>query len=112
LAEAGSCAVVLVILLLDSQTPRRSTMTANQELSIAHHFPDLIDPRIDRSRLHELLDIVTIAICAVIAGADSWDDIEDFGKVKYDGLKAFLDLPHGIPSHDTFRLPFSRHEVP
>jgi predicted transposase YbfD/YdcC len=83
-------------------------MTANQELSIAHHFADLIDPRIDRSRLHELLDIVTIAICAVIAGADSWDDIEDFGRVKYEWLKTFLDLPNGIPSHDTFRRLFER----
>ena len=59
-------------------------MTANQELSIAHHFADLTDPRIDRSRLHELLDIIAIAIGAVVAGADSWDDVEDFGKVKHD----------------------------
>jgi predicted transposase YbfD/YdcC len=83
-------------------------MTANQELSIAHDFADLTDPRIDRSRLLELLDLVTIALGAVIAGADSWDDIEDFGKVKYDWLKVFLDLPHGIPSHDTFRRLFER----
>ncbi|HCG02614.1 MAG TPA: ISAs1 family transposase [Chloroflexi bacterium] len=83
-------------------------MTADQELSIAHHFADLTDPRIDRSRLHELLDLVTIAICAVVAGADSWDDIEDFGKVKHDWLKTFLDLPNGIPSHDTFRRLFER----
>ena len=80
-------------------------MTANQELSIAHYFADLTAPRIDRSRL---LDIVTIALCAVIAGADSWDDIEDFGKDKYDWLKVFLDLPHGIPSQDTFRRLFER----
>lgn len=83
-------------------------MTADQELSIAHHFADLTDPRIDRSRLHELLDIIAIAICAVVAGADSWDDIEDFGKVKHDWLKTFLDLPNGIPSHDTFRRLFER----
>ena len=83
-------------------------MTADQELSIAHHFADLTDPRIDRSRLHELLDIVAIAICAVVAGADSWDDIEDFGNAKHDWLKTFLDLPNGIPSHDTFRRLFER----
>jgi len=83
-------------------------MKADQELSLAHHFADLTDPRIDRSRLHELLDIVAIAISAVVAGADSWDDIEDFGKVKYDWLKTFLDLPNGIPSHDTFRRLFER----
>ena len=46
-------------------------MTAGQELSIAHHFAGLTDPRIDRSRLHELLDIIAIAICAVVAGAES-----------------------------------------
>ena len=81
-------------------------MTADRELSLAHHFADLTDPRIDRSRLHELLDIVAIAICAVVAGADSWDDIEDFGTVKHDWLKTFLGLPNGIPSHDTFRRLF------
>jgi predicted transposase YbfD/YdcC len=84
------------------------TMKADRGLSLAHHFADLTDPRIDRSRLHELLDIVAIAICAVVAGADSWDDIEDFGKAKHDWLKTFLALPHGIPSHDTFRRLFER----
>jgi len=83
-------------------------MTADQELSIAHHFADLTDPRIDRSRLHELLDIIAIAICAVVAGADSWDDIEDFGNAKVAWLSTFLDLPNGIPSHDTFRRLFER----
>jgi hypothetical protein len=83
-------------------------MTADPELSIAHHFADLADPRIDRSRLHELLDIIAIAIRAVVAGADSWDDIEDFGNAKAAWLGTFLDLPNGIPSHDTFRRLFER----
>ena len=83
-------------------------MKADTGLSLAHHFADLTDPRIDRSRLHELLDIVAIAICAVIAGADTWDDIEDFGKAKHGWLKTFLDLPNGIPSHDTYRRLFER----
>jgi predicted transposase YbfD/YdcC len=83
-------------------------MTTERESSLAHHFAELTDPRIDRSRLHELLDIVAIAICAVVAGADTWDDIEDFGKAKHDWLKTFLDLPNGIPSHDTFRRLFER----
>jgi predicted transposase YbfD/YdcC len=83
-------------------------MTADQELSIAHHFAGLTDPRIDRSRLHELLDIIAIAICAVVAGADSWDDIEDFGNAKITWLSTFLELPNGIPSHDTFRRLFER----
>jgi predicted transposase YbfD/YdcC len=83
-------------------------MSADRELSLAHHFADLSDPRIDRSRLHELLDIVANAICAVVAGADSWDDIEDFGNAKIAWLGTFLGLPNGIPSHDTFRRLFER----
>jgi predicted transposase YbfD/YdcC len=83
-------------------------MAADEQLSLAHHFAELTDPRIDRSRLHELLDIVAIAICAVIAGAESWDDIEDFGKAKHAWLKTFLALPNGIPSHDTIRRLFER----
>ena len=83
-------------------------MTAERESSPAHHFAELTDPRIDRTRLHDLLDIVAIAICAVVAGADSWDDIEDFGKAKHDWLRTFLGLPNGIPSHDTFRRLFER----
>ena len=83
-------------------------MAADPDVSFAHHFADLTDPRIDRSRLHELLDIVAVAICAVVAGAESWDDIEDFGHAKHDWLKTFLDLPNGIPSHDTVRRLFER----
>src|SRR6185437_1180639 len=98
----------LLVILLGHEERWRIAMAADQELSLAHHFADLTDPRIDRSRLHELLDIVAIAICAVVAGAESWDDIEDFGNVKHDWLKTFLDLPNGIPSHDTFRRLFER----
>ena len=83
-------------------------MTTDRELSLAHHFAELTDPRIDRSRLHELLDIVAIAIRAVVAGADSWDDIEDFGNAKIAWLGTFLELPNGIPSHDTSRRLFER----
>src|SRR4028118_1989002 len=113
MAEGGGRPRLLVI-LLDPAATRRITMTADQELSIAHHFADLSDPRIDRSRLHELLDVIAIAICAVVAGADSWDDIEDFGNAKIGWLSTFLDLPNGIPSHDTFRRLFERlhpHEL-
>jgi predicted transposase YbfD/YdcC len=83
-------------------------MTADQELSIAYHFAGLTDPRIDRSRLHELLDIIAIAICAVVAGADSRDDIEDFGNAKIARLGTTLPLPNGIPSRDTSRRLFER----
>lgn len=76
--------------------------------SIAQHFGNLTDPRIDRTKLHKLLDIVVIAICAVIAGADSWEDIAEFGQAKIAWFKKFLELPNGIPSHDTFNRVFAR----
>jgi predicted transposase YbfD/YdcC len=66
------------------------------------HFADLPDPRMARTRRHELLDILVIAICAVICGADSWTDIETFGEAKREWLAHWLALPNGIPSHDTF----------
>lgn len=76
--------------------------------SLKHHFQALKDPRVDRTKRHLLLDIVVIAICAVICGADTWVGVELYGKSKYDWLKTFLALPHGIPSHDTFGRVFSR----
>ncbi len=75
--------------------------------SIAKHFSKVKDPRIDRTKRHRLLDIIIIAICGVICGADSWVDIELFGKTKIEWLKTFLKLPNGIPSHDTFGRVFA-----
>jgi predicted transposase YbfD/YdcC len=75
-------------------------------LAIQTHFADLKDPRIDRTRRYELLDIVVITVCAVICGAEGWVDIANYGVAKYKWLKTFLDLPEGIPSHDTFRRVF------
>jgi predicted transposase YbfD/YdcC len=77
-------------------------------LSIRAHFATLPDPRIERSKRHQLLDIVTIALCAVICGADSWVDVELFGHAKEAWLRTFLALPNGIPSHDTFGRVFAR----
>ncbi len=76
--------------------------------SITAHFAILEDPRIERSKKHKLLDIITIAICGVICGADSWVDIAMFGEAKQEWFKGFLELPNGIPSHDTFGDVFSR----
>ena len=70
--------------------------------SIEKHFGSISDPRIDRQKLHLLLDIIAIAICASLCGANKWEDVEEFGKSKQDWLKTFLALPNGIPSHDTF----------
>jgi predicted transposase YbfD/YdcC len=75
--------------------------------SIAKHFGNLRDPRIERTKRHKLLDILIIAICGVICGADSWVDIELYGKSKLEWLKTFLKLPNGIPSHDTFGRVFA-----
>jgi predicted transposase YbfD/YdcC len=71
------------------------------------HFGELPDPRIERAKRHELLDIVTIAICAVICGADTWVAVETFGKRKEAFLRQFLSLPNGVPSHDTFGRVFA-----
>lgn len=77
-------------------------MPSNELSSLAEFFGDLPDPRIDRTKKHKLLDIIIIAVCGVICGADSWVEIEQFGRAKEGWLKQFLELPHGIPSHDTF----------
>jgi predicted transposase YbfD/YdcC len=76
--------------------------------AIENHFGDLTDPRIDRTKLHKLIDILVIAICAVIAGADNWEDVEEFGKARIEWFQTFLELPNGIPSHDTFTRVFAR----
>ena len=75
--------------------------------SLHTHFASLTDPRIERTKLHHLLDIITIAVCAVICGADSWVEIEEFGHAKLSWFRSFLDLPNGIPSHDTFGRVFA-----
>ena len=66
--------------------------------SIAEHFADLRDPRVERTRRHELLEIVTIAILAVICGADSWDQVEEFARGRIVWLRTFLRLEGGAPS--------------
>ena len=76
--------------------------------SIEHHFSSLADPRTGNAKQHKLLDILVIAICAVICGADGWNEIELFGKKKKKWLKTFLELPKGIPSHDTFGRVFAK----
>lgn len=75
--------------------------------ALAESFADLPDPRVERTRKHELLDILTIAIFAVVAGADSFTDIEEYGNAKVAWLRGFLALPNGIPSHDTFGRVFA-----
>lgn len=75
--------------------------------SITTHFADLPEPRVARTRRHELLDVITIAILAVICGANGWDEMEVFGRARLPWLRTFLRLEHGAPSDDTFRRVFS-----
>jgi predicted transposase YbfD/YdcC len=74
----------------------------------APFFVNLTDPRVDRSKRHALLNIIILAVCGTLGGADGWADIERFGRAKLDFFRRFLDLPHGIPSHDTFGRVFAR----
>ena len=78
------------------------------EISIIHYFRKLKDPRRRERCRHQLLDIVVIALCATIAGAQDWQEIVTFGEKRFDWLKRFLKLPNGIPSHDTFERVFDR----
>ena len=75
---------------------------------LVEHFSSITDPRIDRCKLHKLIDILVIATCATICGAETWEEFELFGESKKDWFKKFLELPNGIPSHDTFRRVISR----
>jgi predicted transposase YbfD/YdcC len=78
-------------------------------LSLTTVFADLPDPRIETAnKLHKLTDILVIATCAVIAGADGWEEIAEYGKSKETFFRRFLELPNGIPSHDTFERVFAK----
>ncbi len=76
--------------------------------SLQSVFAAVEDPRIDRTKRHLLLDIILIAILAVICGSEGWVDIEAFGNAKEEWLKTFFELPKGIPSHDIFGRVFAR----
>jgi predicted transposase YbfD/YdcC len=76
-------------------------------LSLVGHFKSVADPRVDRTKDHDLIDILVIAICALLCAAESFNDMEDFGKAKEDWFRTFLKLRNGIPSHDTFNRVFA-----
>ncbi len=75
--------------------------------TLTEHFASLTDPRSDHTKRHLLLDILTIALCAILSGADEWVAMEAYGKAKQEWLETFLPLPNGIPSHDTFGRVFA-----
>ena len=76
--------------------------------TLLEHFADLTDPRVERTKLHQLLDILVMAMCATICGAEGWEDFAEFGKAKREWFETFLELPNGIPSPDTFRRVLQR----
>lgn len=80
---------------------------ANPPPSLMTYFQDLPDPRSPLGRRHVLCDLLTIAICAVICGAEGWSEVEEFGHAKAEWFAGFLELPHGIASHDTFGRVFA-----
>jgi len=83
-------------------------MSVPDNASIVEHFQTLEDPRIERTKKHNLLDILVIALCTLLTGGEGFKDMELFGKSKRAWLQTFLALPHGIPSHDTFGRVFAR----
>lgn len=95
--------------LKGSRRPRKQTEVASIgdiQQSLVKHFGDIKDPRVERTKKHQLTDILVIAILAIIAGAQGWEDIENYGISKQTWLEEFLALPNGIPSDDTFRRVF------
>jgi hypothetical protein len=73
-----------------------------KETTISQTFSLLKVPRMDRSKRHPLVNIITISLCAIISGCDDFCSIEQYGQAKQAWFEEFLDMPHGIPSHDTF----------
>ena len=86
-------------------------MDAKTQASIFSHFEQVVDPRIERSKEYQLTDIIVIAVCAVICGANNWVEIEAWGNEKLSWLRRFMVLANEIPSHDTFGRVFSRLEA-
>lgn len=82
-------------------------MSNPPKVELLAHFQNLEDPRVERTKRHNLLDMVALTICAVICGAEHWTQVEEFGHAKLPWLQTFLQLPHGIPSHDTLGRVFA-----
>lgn len=81
-------------------------MNKPKRRGLIQHLGEVPDPRMTRTQRHELLDILVIALCAVIGGADQWTEVVEFGQASRQWFPGFLKLPNGIPSHDTFARVF------
>jgi hypothetical protein len=82
-------------------------MDAQANVEIRRAFLNMPDPRRNNSR-HCFVSVITLALFAIVCGSDDWVQVELYGRAKFDWIKTFLDLPHGIPSHDTFSRIFAR----
>jgi predicted transposase YbfD/YdcC len=91
------------------QHPENKTndKTELAKTSLVAHFAQVLDPRINRRKDHDLVDILVIAVCTLLCAGETFNDMEDFGKAKYEWFKTFLGLRNGIPSHDTFNRVFA-----
>src|SRR5215211_6601361 len=83
-------------------------MSDSVTLSLFDSLGEVADPRRERTKLHRLVDILVIAVCATICAAETWEEIAEFGCAKESWFRKSLALPNGIPSHDTFRRVFLR----
>src|SRR5215210_9012117 len=83
-------------------------MSESASPSLFDTLSQVPDPRLDRTKLHQLVDILVIAVCANTCAAETWEEIAEFGQAKESWFRKFLALPNGIPSHDTFRRVFLR----
>lgn len=83
-------------------------MSPSVKTSLLEHLEGVTDPRVARTRRHKLLDILALSICAMLGGAEHWSEIAEFGHAKREWFARFLELPGGIPSHDTFARVFAR----
>lgn len=77
------------------------------QTSLIAHFRQVPEPRIERRKFHDLVDVLVIGICTLLCGGETFNDMEDFGEAKQEWFKTFLKLTHGIPSHDTFNRVFA-----
>ena len=82
-------------------------MQLESRVSLIECFKDLPNPRVETMCDHKLIDVLVIAVCCLLCGGEGFNDMEDFGKAKFDWFKSFLELPNGIPSHDTFNRVFA-----
>ena len=86
---------------------KTESQTTLVKSSLVDYFAQVPDPRVNRRKQHDLVDVLVIAICTLLCAGENFNDMEAFGKAKYDWFKTFLRLPNGIPSHDTFNRVFA-----